>query len=197
MAKRGQQAQSQLLRLHRHAQVQNAGDVWPQGREREAAAVPPLQHAAGDRGRLHPGRAEVLHDLQDVLPADQGRRGRSQAGQEEGRPGAGAVRQLPSAQPRAEDRSDGRALPRVHAPQDRRAGEGDGRDQLARARGALQAGVRQVHCGEGLHRHQDAGGVLGHGAARRGRRVHRSRDEPWASGRRNCQSGSRPTSSRC
>ena len=33
VAKRGQQAQSELLRLHGHAQVQDAGDVWPQGRD--------------------------------------------------------------------------------------------------------------------------------------------------------------------
>ena len=38
-------------------------------------AVPPLQHAAGDPGRLHPRRAGELHDLQGLLrPREAGRR---------------------------------------------------------------------------------------------------------------------------
>ena len=71
VAKRGQQPNLSFFAFTATPEVQNAGDVRPQGRERQAAAVPHLQHAPGDRGRLHPGRAEVLHDLQDVLPADQ------------------------------------------------------------------------------------------------------------------------------
>ena len=61
--------------------------------------------------------------------------------------------------------------------QDRRPGQGHGGHRLAAARGAVQAGVRQVHQGERLHRHQGAGGVLGHGR-RPGRariEVHRGR----------------------
>ena len=38
------------------------------------------------------------------------------------------------------------------APQDRRAGQGDGRHRLPRARGPLQAGARQVHQRQGLPR---------------------------------------------
>jgi type I restriction enzyme, R subunit len=60
----------------------------------------------------------------------------------------------------------------VHPPQDRRQGQGDGGHLLAAARGALQAGLRQVHRGEGLHGHQDAGGLLRH-RERPGRRARR------------------------
>ena len=57
------------------------------GAGRQAAALPPLHHAAGHRGGLHPRRAEELHDLQDLLPADQVHRGRPAGGQDARRPG--------------------------------------------------------------------------------------------------------------
>ena len=50
-------AEPQLLRLHRHAEAQDAGGLRPTGRGRQAAAVPPLPHAPGHRGGLHPRRA--------------------------------------------------------------------------------------------------------------------------------------------
>jgi type I restriction enzyme R subunit len=35
---------------------------------RDAASRAPLHDAAGDRGRVHPRRAEALHELRDLLP---------------------------------------------------------------------------------------------------------------------------------
>ena len=61
--------------------------------------------------------------------------------------------------------------------EDRRPGQGDGRDPLPAARRPLQAGVRQLHQGEGLHRHQGAGRLLRHGERRRGIELHRGRHE--------------------
>ena len=58
---------------------------------------------------------------------------------------------------------------RCHPPQDRRPGQGDGGHRLAPGGRALQAELRSVHQGEGLP-HQDAGGLLGHGAGRQARR---------------------------
>ena len=86
-----------------------------------------------------------------------------------------------------------------HAPQDRRQGQGDGRDQLAPARGALQAGLRQVHRREGLHRHQDPGRLLRRGLRpRRGRpQLHRGRHERGHQGEAAARTSSPATSTRC
>ena len=65
----------QLRRLHRDPQGQDAGAVRPPARSdpaggqgQPASRFPCLLHAAGDRGRLHPRRAEELHRLQDRIP---------------------------------------------------------------------------------------------------------------------------------
>ncbi|XMA37889.1 DEAD/DEAH box helicase family protein [Streptomyces albogriseolus] len=52
-----------LLRLHRDAEEQDAGAVRPQGSRRQAARVPPVLDEAGDRGGLHPRRAQGLPAL--------------------------------------------------------------------------------------------------------------------------------------
>ena len=58
-------AERQLLRLHRHAEEQDAGDLRralsASGRRGEASPVPQLHDEAGDSGGLHPGRAQALH----------------------------------------------------------------------------------------------------------------------------------------
>ena len=59
------------------------GQPGPDGKP---AAVPPLQHAPGHRGGLHPRRAAELHHLQDLLPADQVHRGRPRGRQDARRP---------------------------------------------------------------------------------------------------------------
>ena len=75
-------------------------------------ALPPLQHAAGDRGGLHPRRARQLHDLQGLLAAAQEDRGRPALRQEEGRVPAQVVRRAAPARDRREGRRSGRALRR-------------------------------------------------------------------------------------
>ena len=52
-----------FLRLHRHAQGDDPGDVRHRAGGWTVPAVPRVFHAAGHRGRLHPGRAAELHDL--------------------------------------------------------------------------------------------------------------------------------------
>ena len=54
------------------------------GRHRGARA--PLHDAAGDRGRVHPRRAEALHVVRRLLPAPEGVRRRPARGAEEGGP---------------------------------------------------------------------------------------------------------------
>jgi type I restriction enzyme R subunit len=50
-----------------HPQVQNARTVRPAWHRRAARAVSRVLHAPGHRGRLHHGRAQAVHVIQDVL----------------------------------------------------------------------------------------------------------------------------------
>ena len=143
-----------------------------QARRRQVRAVPPLHHAAGDRGGLHPRRARELHDLQGLLAAAEEDRGRPALRQEEGAVPAQVVRRAAPARHRREGADHGRALRRAGAERDRRQGQGDDRDALAPARRALQAGDRQVPRGARLPV-QGAGGVLRHGRGRRAGRTPR------------------------
>ena len=104
---------------------------------------------------------------------------RSQRRAQEGRAGAGTLHEAASAQHRAEDRGDGRALPGGHPAQDRRPGQGDGGDRVAPGSGSLQAELRSLHPGKGL-RHQVAGCFLRHRGGRQARRrhLHRAGHEP-------------------
>ena len=90
------------LRLHRHAQAQDARAVRHEARRREVRALPPLQHAPGDRGGVHPRRAGELHDLQGLLAAAEEDRGRPALRQEEGRVPAQVVRRAAPARDRRE-----------------------------------------------------------------------------------------------
>ena len=137
-----------------------------QARRREVRALPPLQHAPGDRGGLHPRRAGELHHLQGLLAAPQEDRGRPALRQEEGRVPAQVVRRAAPARDRREGEDLRRALRRQGAGRDRRQGQGDDRHPLAPARGALQAGGRQVPRGARLPV-QGARRLLGHGPGRR------------------------------
>jgi type I restriction enzyme R subunit len=70
-------APSVLLRLHRHAEAQDAGAVRharPNG-ETGVPSVSPIHHAPGDRGGFHPRCAAELHDVQDLFRADPDREG--------------------------------------------------------------------------------------------------------------------------
>ena len=52
------------LRLHGHTEGEDARALRHEAPRQEGCAVPPLQHASGDRGGFHPRRADELHDLQ-------------------------------------------------------------------------------------------------------------------------------------
>ena len=69
-------AQPLVLRVHGDPERQDHRAVRPAGTERQAGAVPRLQHAAGDRGGLHPRRAPALHRLRHLLPHREEGRGR-------------------------------------------------------------------------------------------------------------------------
>ena len=72
MAKRGRQANLSFFAFTatpKHKTLEVFG--------RDGRARPPLHDAAGDRGGVHPRRAQELHDLRDLLQAAQGLRGRS------------------------------------------------------------------------------------------------------------------------
>jgi type I restriction enzyme, R subunit len=76
MAARAERQGNHLRRLHGHAKGQDDGALRPspeleraRERDEQAAGVPRLFDAAGDRGGLHPRRAEELHSLQARLPA--------------------------------------------------------------------------------------------------------------------------------
>ena len=105
------------LRLHRHAQAEDARTVRPEARRRQIPAVPPLQHAPGDRGRLHPRRARELHDLFGLLAPVEEDRERSALRQEEGRIPAQVVRRAAPARDRREGADHGRSTspPRCRA----------------------------------------------------------------------------------
>ena len=82
MAARANDDRHHLCGVHRDAQGQDAGVVWPRPNPDSAgwpenlpAAVPRLFHAAGDRGRLHPRRAAELHAIQAGLQAGAQREG--------------------------------------------------------------------------------------------------------------------------
>ena len=134
MAKRGHQPNLSFFAFTATPKYKTLEMFGRQGRERQARSRS-TSTPCGRRSR----RGFILDVLKNyttyktyfrLIKID---RGRSQAGQAEGGAGAGPVRQLPPAQPRAEDRGDDRALPHVHHAQDRRAGEGNGGDQLARS----------------------------------------------------------------
>ena len=101
---------------------------------RKWGAGPPLHHAPGHRGGVHPRRAEALHHLRHLLQAAQGVRGRPQRRAQAGGTGAGPLHEAAPAQHRPEDRGDGGAFPGGHAAQDRRPGQGDGGDRTRGSR---------------------------------------------------------------
>ena len=146
-------AQRQLLRLHRHAQGQDAGAVRRPQQADGYAALQPLLDAPGHRGRLHPRRAEELHHLPGLLSACSRR-----------------VSRRPALRPQARRSPCSRAYADLHEhaieteatpimvehfadacpPPDRRSGQGHDRHPLPPARRALQAGVRPLPAGAGL-----------------------------------------------
>ena len=142
---RGRQPNLSFFAFHGHPQGQDRRAVRPAGSQRQAGVLSRLQHAAGDRGGIHPRRAPELHRLQHVLPPGEAGRGRPGFPETPHSRRAGQVHDPPSLQHRAEDRGHRRALPRTRAPANRRPREGHGRDLLAASRRALPAGVQALH----------------------------------------------------
>ena len=167
------------------------GRKGPDGKPRR---VPPLLDAAGDRGGLHPRRAQGLpvlrHRAEDRRQGRERRRRRGGGGGR-GAQGADAVGEAAPDQHQPEGADHRRALPRQRRPPAGGQGEGDGRDRLAQGRGEVQEGDRRLHRQAGRQGRlvqlphpgrllrlgdDDRGRGVGFGlgaAAEQGRRVHR------------------------
>ena len=105
-----------VLRVHRDPEGQDHRALRQAGAERQAGAVPRLQHAPGDRGGLHPRRAAALHRLRHLLPDREGGRGRPRVPEA---PRLRRAREVPEPAPRQRrpaHRGHHRALPRPRAP---------------------------------------------------------------------------------
>ena len=132
--------QRQLLRVHRHAQEQDAGDVRRAAAARrrgqgQAPALPQLHDEAGDRGGLHPRCAQELYAGGQLLQAGQEDRGRPGVRHQEGEEEAAPVCGEPRPRDPAQGRDHGGPLPRAGAGgrEDRRTGAGDGGHERHRA----------------------------------------------------------------
>ena len=163
------------VRVHRHAQIQNPGALRHAARGRAVRTLQPLQHAAGDRGGVHPRRAGQLHHVHGLLAAAEDHRGRPALRPREGLLPAEVLRRAASARDQREGGDHGGALRRAGAKCHRRSGQGHDRHPLTSARGALQAGRGSLPRGEGLPL-QGLGGLLGYGGGPR-QELHRNRDE--------------------
>ena len=165
-------AQPVNVRVHRDPQAQDPGALRPEtARRREVRALPPLQHAPGHRGGLHPRRARQLLDLEGLLAPAEDDRGRPALRPGQGRVPAQVVRRAAPARHRREGRHLRRALRRAGRLRHRRAGQGDGGDALAPARGAHQDRARRLPRREGAPV-EGARRLLGHREGRR-RGLHR------------------------
>ena len=170
----GSPGQHELLRLHRHPQGPDPGNVrHPQPRYGQVRAVPPVLDATGHRGRLHPRRTGQLHDLQDLLADREGSHRRPRVPGPQGPPGHRSVRLAAPDQPGTEGRDHCRALPSPHSPQDRWPGQGHGRHLVPFTRRALQAGNRRLSRPGRLHGHCRPGGLLRAGHRRQAAQLHR------------------------
>ena len=120
------------------------GRKGPDGKPRR---VPPVLDEAGDRGGLHPRRAQGLpvlrHRAEDRRQGRERRRRRGRGGR--GPQGADAVGAAAPDQHQPEGADHRRALPRQRRPPAGGQGEGDGRDRLAQGRGEVQEGDRRLH----------------------------------------------------
>ncbi len=106
-------AEPLVLRVHGDPEGQDHRPVRPAGAQRQAGAVPRLQHAAGDRGGLHPRRAAALHRLRHLLPHREAGRRRPRVPEAPRLRRAWEVPEPPPGQRRPAHRGDRRALPRA------------------------------------------------------------------------------------
>ena len=132
-------AERQLLRLHRHAEEQDARDLRRAVSQGDGKVKHRPFHSYTMKQAIQEGFIldvlEALHAGRELLQAGQDGRGRPgvrhQAGEEEAAP----LRREPRPRDPAQGRDHGRPLPRAgaRAEQDRRRGAGDGGDQRHRA----------------------------------------------------------------
>ena len=151
------------LCLYGDPEAQDAGALRAEAARREVRALPPLQHAPGHRGGLHPGRVGQLHHLQGLLAAAEEDRGRPALRQTQGGVSAEVLRRAAPARHPGEDRPLRGALHRTGREPDGRTGQGHAGDAFAPACGALQAHAGPLPGGEGLSL-EGTGGFLGHGS---------------------------------
>ena len=118
---------------------------------REVRALPPLQHAPGHRGRLHPGRAGELHHLQGLLAAAEEDRGRPALRQTQGGVSAQVLRRAAPARHPPKDRPLRGAFRGAGRGRDGRTGQGHAGDALTPACGALQAHALDRYLAEKGH----------------------------------------------
>ena len=126
--------QRQLIRLHRHAQEPDPGNLRRCGARRRdgpTRSLPLLLHEAGHPGGFHPGCIGQLHPDRQLLPADQDHRGRPGARQPPRPAQAAPIRREPRDRHRAQGRDHGGPLPRPgdRQAEDRRSGPGHGGDR--------------------------------------------------------------------
>ena len=126
-------AQRQLLRLHRHPQEQDPGNLRRPvagRREHQASPIPRLHHE-GNPGRLHHRRAGALHAGRQLLSSGQDGGGRPGVRYQAGRKEAAPLRGGPRARHPPEGGDYGRSLPRAGCwlAENRRQGAGDGGDE--------------------------------------------------------------------
>ena len=168
--RRGAPAEPVVLRVHRHAEGQDARTVRHAATRRPRTATCRSTSTRCARRSRRASSSTCSPTTRPTRPTGRSRR-RSRDDPEyddaQGAAGDRPVRAPAPAQPCAEGRDHRRALPRSTRGEDRRAGEGDGRHLLPPARRALQAGHRQVHrrarATTDVH---DARRVLGHGDRR-------------------------------
>ena len=105
-------AQPLHLRVHGHSEGEDSRALWSEARGRQVRALPPLQHATGDRGGIHPRCPRQLHDVFRLLEALQDHRGRPALRKEEGGLPAQVLRRVAPARDRPQGRDHDRALRR-------------------------------------------------------------------------------------
>jgi hypothetical protein len=67
MLSRGRQPNLSFFCVYRDADGQNPGAIRPDGPPRQAGPVSHLQHASGDRGKVHPRWPDQLHYLRHLI----------------------------------------------------------------------------------------------------------------------------------
>ncbi len=152
-----------LLRLHRHAQGADAGDVRHASTRRRSVHEP--FHLYSMRQAIEEGFImDVLANYTTYQTFWKIEKATEEDPEYDAKKARRAIARFVSLHPhhlaqKAEIIVE--HFRAAHRQGDGRTGQGDGRDLLPPARRPLQAEHRQVHPGQGLHGHQDPGRLLG------------------------------------